>query len=58
MEKLQQASHKLAEQIYQQAKTQQAAGASGPAAGAEQAEGPKEGPEGEDVVDADFEVKE
>ncbi len=60
MEQAQQASHRLAEQIYQQSKAQQEAGAAG-AAGAEAA-GPSaeesEAGEEEDVVDADFEVKE
>ncbi len=54
-EELQQASHKLAEAMYQQASA--GAGASGPGAGPEAA-GPSGKPD-EDVVDADFEeVKE
>ncbi len=56
MQQLQTASHRLAEVIYEQSKAQQqAAGAASaePAAGAEAEQG-----EGEDVVDADFEVKE
>ena len=57
METLQQASHRLAEIIYEQAKTEQA----GQAPGAEAAPGPEgaapEAEEGEEVVDADFEVK-
>jgi len=55
MEELQQASHKLAEAMYQQASA--GAGGSGPGAGPEGA-GPSRKPD-EDVVDADFEeVKE
>ncbi len=53
MQALQNASHKLAEIIYQQSKAQQtgeAGGEAGQAGGAEEAED-------EDVVDADFEVK-
>jgi len=54
---LQTASHKLAEVIYQQAKAQQQTGG-GAAGGASAREaGDAEEPEEEDVVDADFEVK-
>ena len=58
LEALQQASHKLAEQIYQAAKSQQAADAGEAAGPTEEAAGADEAKEGEDVVDADFEVKE
>ncbi len=56
---LQKDSYKLGEIIYEQSKAQQA-GASGPEAGAQQEQPAEEaqGEEGEDVVDADFEVKE
>ena len=54
IERLSQASHKLSAHLYEQAQ-----GAAGPEAGAAQAE-PEPGagtPQGEDVVDAEFEVK-
>jgi len=58
MEALQQASHRLAEVIYEQAKTQQqtaqAPGAEGASGGGTSSGA---GGDGEDVVDADFEVK-
>ncbi|MFO8008465.1 MAG: molecular chaperone DnaK [Candidatus Brocadiia bacterium] len=61
MQEVQTASHRLAEMIYQQSKAQQeaasgAAGAAGPTPGAEEAGQGAE--EEEEVVDADFEVKE
>jgi molecular chaperone DnaK len=52
MEKLTQASHKLAEEAYRRASEQQAAGAAG--AGGQESAGERKQPE-EDVVDADFE---
>ena len=62
MESLTQASHKLAQQMYEQA-AKEAEAQAGAEAGAEapDAEKPEEeekGKEGEDVIDADFEVKE
>jgi len=56
MEALQTASHRLAELIYQQATAQSETAAAGPQGGAEQAQAEQPG-EDEDVVDADFEVK-
>ncbi|MHC4481510.1 MAG: molecular chaperone DnaK [Planctomycetota bacterium] len=56
IETLQTASHRLAEVIYQQSRAQEA-GQAGPAGGAAAEEPPEQGAE-EDVVDADFEVKE
>ena len=64
MEDLQQASHRLAEIIYEQSKAQQAgaegqaAGAAGATGAAGEAETAEETEEDEDVVDADYEVKE
>jgi len=62
MESLTQASHKLAQQMYEQAakeaEAQAGAGAGPEAPGAEKPEEEKKGKEGEDVIDADFEVKE
>jgi len=56
IEALQNASHRLAEVIYQQSRAQQQADAAG---GAQQAEAePKQKSEEDNVVDADFEVKE
>jgi len=53
MENLEKASHKIAEQMYkQQAQTAQAAGAP------QQDEQPKQAKGGEDVIDAEYEVKE
>lgn len=67
MEELQQASHRLAELIYEQSKAQQqqagaegqaaGAGAAGAAGTAEEAEATEESEQDEDVVDADYEVK-
>ena len=60
MEQAQQASHRLAEQIYQQSKAQQEAGAAGAAGAGAAGPSAEESDTGEeeDVVDADFEVKE
>jgi len=55
IEELQQSSYKLSEILYKDAQAQQAPGAEG-AAGGETAEAPKD--DGEEVIDADFEVKE
>ena len=66
IENLQQASHKLAESMYEQTKQQQAGAGAGAGAGAAQGAGPAgaqqagssaSGEEDEDVVDADYEVK-
>ena len=56
-EALQTASHRLAEVIYQQSRAQQQTQAEGAAGGGPE-QGAAEGGEDEDVVDADFEVKE
>jgi molecular chaperone DnaK len=56
VERLEAASHKLAEAMYQHSKAQQGAGPAG-AGHAEEPAGGEEGGE-DDVVDADFEVKE
>jgi molecular chaperone DnaK len=58
IDELTQASHKLAEQMYAQASSQQASQGQGTQeAGPESADsGAQAGPEGENVVDADFEV--
>jgi molecular chaperone DnaK len=57
MEALQTASHRLAEAIYQQSRAgRQAPGGGGQGPGSE-TKGEEGGKEGEDVVDADFEVK-
>ncbi|MGA1841229.1 MAG: molecular chaperone DnaK [bacterium] len=58
IDELTKASHKLAEQMYAQASSQQTSqGQGAQEAGAESAgSGPQAGPEGENVVDADFEV--
>ncbi len=56
MEALQTASHKLAEAIYQQSRAQQQARPTGAAGGAREQEAARGNDE--DVVDADFEVKE
>ncbi len=57
IEALQTASHRLAEVIYQQSRAQQQTQAEGAAGGGPE-QGAAEGGEDEDVVDADFEVKE
>ncbi len=57
MEQAQQASHRLAEQIYQQSKAQQQAAGAGAEATAGASAEEAQGGEEEDVVDADFEVK-
>ncbi len=57
MEKLQEATHKIAEALYKAQQAEQAGAADGQPAGEPQAEGQK--PEGkkEDVIDADYEVQ-
>jgi len=57
METLQNASHRLAELIYQQSRAEQEAGGEAGASSAGPAEASSRDDEGEDVVDADFEVK-
>ncbi len=57
IEALQTASHRLAEVIYQQSRAQQQTQAEGAAGGGPE-QGAAEGGEDENVVDADFEVKE
>ncbi len=60
MDAVVQASHKLSQMMYEEAARQtQAAGASaGPQPGGQQAEGPQAAQGGDQVIDADFEVKE
>ena len=56
MQNLEQASHKLAEAMYEQVKTQQAA--AGPASGEAPANEDDKKDGGDDVIDAEYEVKE
>ena len=56
IENLEQSSHKMAEEMYKQAQAQQQAAAKGEQPGSGEAPKPDEG--GEDVIDAEYEVKE